>query len=280
MMEDKAMENSTLESDKGYFVFREVQSSDELLELLRLRYNIYRNSRLAIFSKENLEKIDVDVYDAHARHFGYYKLEGNTCTAVGYIRMVDQNWNSSASLMTQLGDSVELVRNVLRKELCAPLPMCSYGPEGNLVAACYEVWLGKGERVVEVGRLCLNPSLRNLEHVRRIAESALALGFFGEYGVNRALFTCNFTHRAFYRRFGFSVIPGTTADYWGIRDTVSCALMATPETIPTSMRMRLHNSAQSFDRAGRISFGPISIAKKSVAVSLTNDARFHVQAVA
>jgi len=35
--------------DDSYFVFREAANADELLQLFQLRYQVYRNSRLAKF---------------------------------------------------------------------------------------------------------------------------------------------------------------------------------------------------------------------------------------
>jgi len=73
---------------QSYFVFRQAQSVDELRALLKLRYKVYRESRLQQFVPENECGIDLDGYDLRSRHFGLFK---NNSHPIGYMRVVEDN---------------------------------------------------------------------------------------------------------------------------------------------------------------------------------------------
>lgn len=236
-----------------YFVFREVRNVDELLELLKLRYEVYINSRLKGFLNENPEQIDVDLYDVKARHFGLYRVNSRTKILIGCIRVVNVNIiTRSATMIEYLKKYYTSINKSVNADFDAPLPMLTYGPEGKTIERQYNHWINDGEHVVEVGRLCLHTDFRDLRLARILAESTLALGFYGRYNVDRALFTCNCSHKLFYRKYGFAQISGTSDKFWTKPGASGVALMSTPNDIPHFIRKRLQNMADEFDNSSSI----------------------------
>ena len=91
---------------QSYFVFREAANTNELLDPFRLRYRVYRNSRLARFVPENKYGIDLNCYDVRSRHFGLLAVCANTEQSIGYCRVVEDQEVSGRI------DVLELVRQI------------------------------------------------------------------------------------------------------------------------------------------------------------------------
>ena len=71
------------------YTFREITEADELEMAFRLRYEVYSSCRCSMFLNTNLNKIDIDSYDLHSKHFGLFIHENELA---GYFRVVlDKN---------------------------------------------------------------------------------------------------------------------------------------------------------------------------------------------
>jgi len=70
------------------YCFREARNVEELYALLKLRYEEYRNSRLAGFCPENEYGLDIDEFDLRSRHFGLFQQSADGEKAIGYMRVV------------------------------------------------------------------------------------------------------------------------------------------------------------------------------------------------
>ena len=75
------------------YKFREIVDEDELEKFMRLRYETYFNSSMRNFLQINDEKIDIDIYDLHSRHFGLFCEE----KPIGFIRVVIHQWSGPKS---------------------------------------------------------------------------------------------------------------------------------------------------------------------------------------
>jgi hypothetical protein len=232
------------------FVFREVRTAAELLEVLRLRYGVYRNSRLNGFCPENDERIAVDVFDLRARHFGLYAVSDPCDRLIGCIRVVSENERRHLPKFRQLASQSKLIADVIDRHPDTPLPLCGYSVPGKKISELYQNWVASGEHVVEGGRLCLDPEFRSVRLAVFMAEMTFALGFFGDYEVDRALVTCCTSQERFYARYGYQRVPGTGAAFWDKPQTKGVALMATPKDICYEYRGRLITLASEFDNYG------------------------------
>lgn len=244
------MENT----NSSYFVFREVQTHNELLELLRLRYAVYRDCRLEGFCPENKHGLDIDAYDARSRHFGLYSVNGNNAQElIGGIRVVEQSQTSAKRHLQLLASYYPIIRDALAKPIREQFPLLTYdSEEKEAVRRAITGFTRNGERIVEPGRLLLRPQHRSLVMAKRIVESAIIVYFLSAQSVDRAVLSCASTQRCFYRRYGFDLVDGTSGFYCPLLGGNASCLQATPGNVPLSRRSRLKLVADKFDRSGRI----------------------------
>jgi len=232
------------------YVFREVRTANELLDVLKLRYKVYRNSRLSAFCPQNDEQIDVDIFDLQARHFGLYAVSEPCDRLIGCIRVVSENEQRHKPKFKLLASGSQVFVDKLNRDQSIPLPLCGYSASGEQIAQLYGEWIASGEHVAEAGRLCLDHAYRSLQLALIMVETTLALGFFGNYEVDRALVTCSTSHERFYTRYGYRRVPGTGAAFWNKPQATGVALMATPDDICYEYRGRLITLASEFDSYG------------------------------
>lgn len=156
-----------------------ITDAAKLLEYYRFRYRIYSESRQAGFLNGREDGLDIDRYDARARHYGWY-LNGEL---VGCIRFVEPDESEDA------------------------LPMLSYMTESgprNAVKQFIAECRTQGEPMVEASRFCLAPGHRGL---RTAKEFVLAMvRTMQPLGYEQGLFDCDERHSAFYSLLGFDTV--------------------------------------------------------------------------
>ncbi len=238
----------------GQFVFREVRTPEDLLEVLRLRYSVYRGSRLSRWCDENDDRIDVDCWDKHSRHFSLHIQEDGRSQLIGCLRVVEESQCKAKDLLAVAGQVSYRVRSEFLNPPPKPLPLLHDWPADDNLEAMYQSWMDQGERVVLVSRLCLSRDGRSLTAAKALAQSIAAVGFFGSWQVARALFSCHASHAAFYRRLGFAPVSGTKRRYWDMMQAEAFVLDASPDTIPRRCRTYLHDIANEFESRASIHF--------------------------
>jgi hypothetical protein len=239
--------------ENASFIFREVQAPEELLELLRMRYAVYRTCRLKELSPPNRDRLDVDPFDVRARHFGLYmSLHGRDVLAGG-IRVVEIGPTASGGFLKQLTGVSARIDEAISTEPAARFPMLTYVREASVTADAVENLVAEGKAVVEPTRLILPRDRRSLTLARSIIEAAIAAYFFSDLRVDHAILTCATTQKRFYERYGFAAIPGTTDCYWKKPGVVGSALIGSPESVPRGLRPRIQAMADAFMRSGHIS---------------------------
>ena len=244
--------NGTSTDTSSRFIFREVRTAGELLDMLKLRYRVYRASRISGFCPINTEQIDVDENDQCARHFGLYETSEFPDKLVGSIRIVSEDEDRHVPKLQSLAACSQLVGAAIRKRPETPLPTCNYSATTGVATRLYSDWRATGEHVVDGGRLCLEREHRNLRLAVFVAEMTFALGFFGDYDVDRALVTCCKSHERFYTSYGYYHIPGIGTEFWDKPQVQAVALMATPSDIRQAHRGRLIALASQFDYYGYV----------------------------
>jgi predicted GNAT family N-acyltransferase len=75
----------------GLYAFREIKEEAELLAAFRMRYTIYvQQPHLRQIMAENAAEVDIDGYDVYSRHYGLYKINGESEEMIGYLRVTEQ----------------------------------------------------------------------------------------------------------------------------------------------------------------------------------------------
>ena len=146
------------EGPKAY-TFRELNGEAELETFLKLRYETYVNSRsLRHFLTENEARIDMDVYDLHAKHFGLFQ----GVEPAGYIRVVahkSQCYNPDVfaiGVRNQIFQSYIHREKELTKHPYPDFPFLSYDQIPQEVCKYYSsLSMQEKESAIEGGRFML-----------------------------------------------------------------------------------------------------------------------------
>ena len=247
----------------AHFCYREAHSEKELEALLRLRYQIYRNSKLAGFCPENDWGIDLDAWDACAIHFGLFRCEGDAEEPVGYMRAIQEGethhagfirsiaWRQSAALLEAVAKTPEV-----------PFPAMSYFPGATekFGPMLSEARLD-GKKYGEASRLALREDCANLKLTLSLIEYAIAINFI-ENGFHRSVLTCSELHSRIYHRYGWRQVNGTkTEEIVRENERVPRTLMAMrwedfQQIVPVEIQMRVSKMALAYRETDRIYYYP------------------------
>lgn len=231
------------------YTFREATSKDELLALLRLRYDTYRNSRLAGFVPENAQGLDLDKYDPWARHFGLYLRN----EPVGYIRVVQEERGPAWGTICDIACTEAARPDLDGTKPNVPFPLMNYFPDKEAVSNCYKTEYKNGNKGCEAGRLIVRMDQRTPGLSRFLIESALATYFFS-WNFQYALISCALQHGEFYRRYGFTEIESSNIhSIHGISLRVYKAFV---KQIPLSRSHNLEKLALEFINNRYVSYMP------------------------
>jgi FixJ family two-component response regulator len=228
-----------------HFVFRELANAAEMLEALRLRFDVY--SRTAgihhVLPNSGEEHLDVDAYDRYARQFGLIEQSGAQSRLVGTLRVTGEARCSLADILEQMVPEDAPVGPRLRAVRKAALPLLEYVVERETVAKLVNRLVALGERVVEPGRLAIDPSYREsgapgARHLaRHIIESSVGFFFFF-LRIPNAILTCIPPHDAFYKPYGFVLAAGTRVQFTPYIGTNVACLHGRFDRVPEPARSR------------------------------------------
>ena len=151
---------------KEYYVFRQPRSVDELEELIRLRYRVYRNSRMQKFEPKATFGLNISNDDLRAHHFGLFL---NDTKAIGYHRQVGEFLSPQFTQVIELAEQYPDCMERLQKAPSYPLPILNYWPEHDKIVTYYKSLKAQGKKVEEPTRFSLDPSYCSLELAKHIA---------------------------------------------------------------------------------------------------------------
>ncbi len=253
------------------FTFRAVRSHDEQVEVLRLRYRIYRGCHLHEVIPENAAQIDIDSWDLHSRHYGLFRNDGQGQTLIGTSRVVEDTTQVISPLMLGvLGEYPEFRQSALR-DARYPLPSFLWAPEPAHLWKLLNEWRAANENCVEASRIAIDKSCRGLVYICHIFESIVAIHFFG-LGATRALGIAKLTFKAFYGRYGFTPIAGLERfPYLHCGKSGTC-LAGSPSTVPADVRSHLARLAANYLSLGEIPLVTSPSLPKSEVTELTGEA--------
>ncbi len=246
--------DTKLRNQAAGVVFRRLQSADELLRYLRLRAEVYLNSRLKVFCKDDDTCIDVDSFDGCSSHFGLF-LQNHGCeTMIGGIRVFEGQVTRAQRQLEELSCDYPSVAAVVGSVPQVQFPCLQYWPQRQLVSEFLEQRRKSGEVVVEPSRLVLAPQFRSIRLAAAIVESAIAHYFFSSYAIDRAILSLAASQELFYRRYGFVRVPGTAVCVPRVGSPQTAILTGTPEALPTLHAVRIRQMAQELEATAMIRF--------------------------
>ncbi len=191
------------------FIFRQITSHADLDTAFRQRYSVYAHSRMYSFLKQSDDQIDIDSYDLHASHYGFFCND----VLVGYVRIVQNRDLYLNTAVAAFCEDAGLLRDYpeckkLRTNSNSPVyPFLSYPGAPEPVATYYEAH--KNKVIVEIGRMILIPEFRNNRAIVTLIECAgvAAMHAIGS-GEGVAIINCFCSHERVYHLFGFQRLPG------------------------------------------------------------------------
>ena len=198
-----------------YFEFRELESDSELLDSLRLRYQVYaREPALSRLLPPGCpEPMDADAHDRFSRHFGLFECDGDEEAMRGSIRCAQDGEGRLSRGLEQRLPSGTPLGDRIREPRDGTLPLLHYVVHRAAVEKLMESIARAGEVVVEPSRLVLLPAHRaggergDRALARQMIESLV--GYFFFFQIGNALLTCAPPHTVFYRPYGFVEAEGT-----------------------------------------------------------------------
>jgi len=259
--------NTHTNTVNNIFVFREAANADELLALLKLRYEVYRNSRVSGFVEENEFGIDLDAYDLRARHFGLFQANDSGGVPVGYLRVVEDRITSSAQTVLRIArDTIGKTNKIMANPL-NPFPLMDHYPGAKVLHREYRRLETKGKRMVEAGRLALSDDFRSLRVACHIIESALTI-YFIHHRFEHAIWCCYASCSGFYSRlYGLKKhITGGYPEFTKFGRKSNC-LIGQPAWLPGKIRGKLEAMADMFGRVGYIPY-PFTVAESTTLESM------------
>ncbi len=211
------------------YTFREVTDKEELEKCFLLRYKVYSESANKVFINENIDKIDVDFYDVHARH---YCLQVDEIIA-GYLRVVLPKEDITNETVFGIGEKYSWFERA------------DYFHQ-NLIE--------KKEKLTEASRLIILPEFSSIKVSRHLVECAVVLYVLICIGQSHAIINCLEEHAAFYESYGF--IPVANGEKYFLngmnRMCLSLSLSLSLSSVPKQYHERFEAMAAEYRSTGKI----------------------------
>lgn len=247
-----------IESEAGYhYVFRELSTDHDIAAALRLRYEVYSATASVrqVLPTSPEERMDVDPYDAVSRQFGLMACSPRSETVIGALRVAGDEPAPALKALERVLAGVPSLIGRLHTARRVPLPLMTYLVDSDAVGRIVDEIDARGERVVEPGRLSLEPRYRAAapgreRHLaRHVIDGAVAFYFF-HLGIGHAILTCIPPQDAFYRPYGFSITEGTLCQFHDRLGAQVACLHGTIPGVPAPARERCTALAARIARTG------------------------------
>lgn len=186
------------------YVFRKVETTEELTKLFKLRYDIFSKCHMAMFLSKNNKELDVLPFDTSAVQYGLFLNE----KLIGSIRVVKPNGKYiNTNVQSIYQDLLTHNSNTLyQQNKIAPLPFLDYGRDITAHWQFYNSCTDANQDIVEGGRLAILPEHRNIRVSKFLIESVFATYFVLENDYKHAVVSSTIDHAPFYQHYGFKAI--------------------------------------------------------------------------
>lgn len=185
-----------------YYIFRYPTTQHELLDLLKMRYRLFKNSVLTAILPDNVAGIDMDAFDLQAQHLGLYECREGVETPVGYTRGIQQKTTHFAKWVRQIAADNQLNQQIepysTNAEMLYPTHVGSAKTTG-----LYNELRADGQTICESSRHCMEERLKNTRLDMYFVESLLAY-CFTQY--DNAFTGVAEHHVKIYARYGFKTV--------------------------------------------------------------------------
>lgn len=194
---------SQVTSLKDHHVVREPRTLTELEALLKLRYQVFRQSDLAKYVPENELGIDVDHWDGQAHHLGLWEEGVSGAKPLGYLRVIGQTQHQKTYMIQMLGEKYPSLRSKLAAPIPFPIRFMEVFQESKAVKTWFDEFiLAGGNTVVEASRLSVSANLQHKTGARSLIETALAV-FLAPKMLTYGVMEVMEHHVSYYQRYGF-----------------------------------------------------------------------------
>jgi hypothetical protein len=228
------------------FCFRQAADDAELAQLFRLRYRVFSTDReIRELIAGASGGIDLVSHDLCAIHYGVFDLDGRALAAA---RAIGGQASHQTPMVRQLVQSWGLSL----PPVLDPFPILSHF-DRKALEPLVQAQLAAGLRVVECGRLCVDPAAGAARaHIFRfLAECTLAAELCGR-GVDVIYGMSTIPLFRYYRRLGFVATPNLPPiEAFSTRVRVVLSLLEREKLTP-AMGRRLAGRAEELRRHGQI----------------------------
>lgn len=227
------------------YEFREPAGPTELIDLLRLRYRVYRSGRMSRFVPENDQGIDLDSWDIRGRHFGLFQKDAGVSRPLGYMRVVEGRVLAERDDVQRIAALCPELRERLHTPPPTPYPLMSYVPDSEPLSVVVRGLARQGERIGEACRLALTEEARCPRLARFMVESGLAIYYFHHHW-KHAMWCCDASKARFYGIYGMRPFTEIrVADFTGI-GTSSCVLIGRADDLKGPARRKIERLAADY----------------------------------
>ena len=238
------------------FIFRQPHTLDELEQLIRLRYTIFKTAHPNLFP-DNEYGLDLDNYDPLAHHFGVYKADSMGEYPVGYLRLIVSEPTETGRIIEQLAQKKGMSA-LINAPVIFPLPVMKYFPDADKVIGDLLKTLHlKGEKLFEASRQCLSKEVESLHLSRFITESTIAV-FFYDSNHQNAVISCPEKHERVYQSCFFTPCPNLKRNQdigADLARSISLLLQQNVKSIlPEAIKEKWQRMADDFKTTGRIEY--------------------------
>ncbi|MCC6460744.1 MAG: GNAT family N-acetyltransferase [Saprospiraceae bacterium] len=183
------------------FTFREIKDQDGLIPAFQMRYQVYHNDpSLSHLLATHAGHMDVDGFDAYARHYGVYKFEtGGHDILVGYIRIIKKDINPA---MHRVLSGMANDLDIALPDRPQPLNSNAHFPHFTEAQLPHSGSAGLAVELFEPGRFIIAPEYRSLGLAQFIIECAMTV-ICAAHPNPIGLMNCRHLHKALYERYGF-----------------------------------------------------------------------------
>lgn len=245
------------------YIFREVTNQQELVEVLKLRYKGYRNSRLTTFCSENEFGIDLDEYDKCAYHFGIFHRLGSTEKAIGYMRLIQEKETPVAKLVQKIATNCsQQILDKVNQTKYSHLPAMNYHLEikTNIEHHVKES-SNQPFKLCEGSRFVFLAEYRSKGLAKFMLDCIMTMTFY-QLKFNNAIIGCSVNHRRFYKLYGFKeLIDATGLEIKAIPATL---MMLQKENIPERFKKQFQKYHEYYSITKEIKFDISSSTEKEL----------------
>jgi predicted GNAT family N-acyltransferase len=220
------------------FTFREITEQADLENAFHFRYEEYSGSRLKAFLKHNEQRVDIDTYDLHSKHYGVFTGDNKL---MAYLRVVLDKREFYNPLVFEVGKKYEVFSDLehsfssLQNSPKADFPFLSYPNVPESIQSKYNSLKSNNETIAEASRLIIKEEYRGLRTVAFLIECAMVLFIQICLGKKHAVVSCCKDHCSFYERYGFR--PFGTGEFYNVfgmpMDTLALILTSVPKNLPS-----------------------------------------------